>query len=129
MSVPGPTKQQRLFRAAILLIGGFTLLCFLLADPVLRGMTRRDQLGAVPQQGAAVVVTLVPSRPVADNAPEPAMADVRFRGNLYAATHVMDAEEMKVGDTVQITYRVGKSGRIYLDSIAPLPHGSSPPKP
>jgi len=121
MLVHAPTRQQRLLRAAILLIGGFTLICFLLADPLLRGMRKRDQIGAVPQQGAAVVVTLVPARPQADGTPEPAFADVRFRGHLYTANQVIDAESLKVGASAQITYRVGKSGRIYVDSVAPVP--------
>jgi hypothetical protein len=129
MRRPGLTRQQRLLRAAILLIGGFTLVCFLLADPVLRGMRKRDQIGAAPQQGTAVVVTLVPPRPQADGTAEPALAGVRFRGHLYTADHVMDVEEVKLGDTVQITYRVGKSGHIYLDSIAPLPSPRTQPSP
>jgi hypothetical protein len=119
------TGKQRWVRAAILIIGAFVLISFLAADPILRGMRRRDQIGAKPQEGTAVVVTLVPPRSNENGDPLPALATVRFAGRIYAANQVYDVARLKVDAPAHIEYRVGKSGAIYLDAVEPLDAGVS----
>jgi len=44
---------------------------------------------------------------------------VRFRGKLYAAQKAINVEQLKEGRSAKITYRTGKSGRIYVDTVEP----------
>jgi hypothetical protein len=114
------SKQQRRLRIAILVIGAFVFLTFLFADPLLRGMRRRDQIGAKSETGVAIVVTLVPPRINETGDPMPALATVRYRGHIYAANHVYEVARLKIDAPARIEYRVGKSGTLYLDAVEPL---------
>jgi hypothetical protein len=122
------TRQQRWLRAAILIIGTFTFLAFLFADPLLRSLRKRDQIGATPQQGVATVVTLVPPHPQVGADPTPALVAVRFRGGIHVAKTVLEYPQLKVGQSARIEYRVGKSGAIYVDTVEPLPSTPPPPR-
>src|SRR5579871_3934420 len=114
------SKQQQRVRAAILIIGSFVMLSFLFADPLLRGLRKRDQVGARSETGVADIVTLVPPRINETGDPMPPLATVRFRGRIYAANHVYEVGRLKVDAPARIEYRVGKSRTIYLDAVEPL---------
>lgn len=118
-SSPATQKTVRLF---ILLFGGCTLLCFLFADPILRAYRKHDRASAPIQTGVATVVTLVPA-PVNEigntHIPEP-LVNVRFRGGLHTARRVIDFDALKLNQPARITYRMGRSGTIYIEEVAPL---------
>jgi len=106
------------------------LLAFLVLDPILRSWVKRDLAGAVPQEGQATVEILVlpPANTVGfDASPQ---LSVRFRSQLCSVKNVRDAARMRQGQPVQIEYRIGKSGRFYVDSAQPLPPDTPvPPTP
>src|SRR5579871_1412326 len=90
------SKQQQRVRAAILIIGSLVMLSFLFADPLLRGLRKRDQAGAKSETGVGIIVTLVPSVSNENGDPTPPLATVRFRGRIYAANHVYEPSRLKV---------------------------------
>ena len=126
MSSPIRHKQQRV-RMAILVTGGLVLLAFLGADPVLRGLRRRDQIGAVHHEGVATVVTLVLPRPNENGDPLPPLATVRFQGRIYSVNQVYEPSRLQVDAPAHIDYRVGRSGAVYVDAVEPLALTSTPP--
>lgn len=116
------TTKQRFVRLFILLIGGFTMLCFLFADPLLRTYRKHDRKDAPVQTGVATVVTLVPA-PVNEEGnthPPAPLVSVRFRGGLHTAQQVIGFDALKQNQPARITYRVGRSGTIYVEQVAPL---------
>jgi len=115
------TKQQRRLRIVILIIGGFVFLSFLGTDPILRSFRGRDQVGAVTQEGVAILTTLILPRAGESGDLMPALATVRFRGRIYAANRVYDVARLKIDAPARVEYRVGKSGAIYLDAVEPMP--------
>jgi hypothetical protein len=123
---PATSKQQRWLRAAILVVGALVLLSFLFADPLLRSMRKRDQAGAKPEMGVAIVVTLAPPHLNENGDLTPALATVRFQGRIYAANHVYEVARLKVDAPAWVEYRVGKSGAIYLDAVEPLEPDKAP---
>jgi len=114
------TKHQKRLRFVILLIGSLVMFSFLGADPILRTLRKRDQVGAEPQVGVAVVTTLVPPRTNETGDRMPPLATVRFRGHIYGANQVYDVARLKVDALARIEYRVGKSGRVYMDAVEAL---------
>ena len=114
------TKQQQRLRIGILIVGSLVFLSFLGLDPILRSFRKRDQMGAVTQEGVAIVTTLIPPRANENGDPMPALATVRFRGHIYAANRVYDVARLKIDAPARVEYRVGKSGTVYLDSVEPL---------
>jgi hypothetical protein len=87
----------------------------------MRHAIRADREGATAQQGVATVAILVPPMKDAADLISPAQVSVRFQGQILGAKEVLGLEELQVGQPAQITYRVGKSGRIYVDRVQPLP--------
>ena len=114
------SKQQRIVRAVILIVGSITLLSFLFADPLLRGFTRQNLQGVRPQTGTAVVVTLVPAGSSLLGTPQPPLVVVRFHGHLYQAGKVIAFDKLQLNRPARIVYRVGHNGTIYVDEVAPL---------
>jgi hypothetical protein len=94
---------------------------FIFLDPIIRSSVKRDMAGSVEQSAAATVVILVvPDRIHTEGDSKPQVS-VRFRGKIYSAAHAYSAEALKVDSPAEIEYRVGKSGRILVDSVEPLP--------
>lgn len=117
---PPLSKQQRIIRAVILVVGIITFLSFLLADPLIRTLNKLNLKGASPQQGIATVVTLVPAGSSLLGTPQPPLVVVRFRGRLYPAGKVLDFSDLHLNQPARIRYRVGHNGAIYVDQVAPL---------
>jgi hypothetical protein len=90
----------------------------------MRHAIRTDREGATPQQGVATVAILVPPMKDATDQLSPPQVSVRFQGQILGAKEVVGLDELKVGQPAQITYRVGKSGRVYVDRVQPLPPSS-----
>jgi hypothetical protein len=121
-----PAKQQRLFRIFIVLVGGLTLLISIvwpgIARRVLRPARERDYAAATLQKGIATVTTIIPARPdTFSGRLGPARVLVRYQGRIYEPAEVFGLAELKENQPAQIMYRVGQSGRLYIDSVEPLP--------
>lgn len=118
------TNTQRTLRVAIVVVGLVTTLCMIFVPVLGRRLLRRDYNDAVPQQGVATLALLVEERveSVTDKV-YPPKALVRFREAVHRVRKVTteDIAGLKVNQKVQIIYRIGKSGRVYVDSLAPLP--------
>jgi hypothetical protein len=70
--------------------------------------------------GVATVATLVTPKSVdMDHAAMPQVT-VRFRGGIYSAREIAGIGQMRIGQPARITYRVGRSGRVYVDRVEPL---------
>ncbi|HLK60098.1 MAG TPA: hypothetical protein VKU00_26290 [Chthonomonadaceae bacterium] len=106
-----------------LFLSGMSLivLAFLVLDPILRAWVKHDQAGAKPQHGMATVEILVMPPPNSIGMDVLPQVSVRFQGHLCSVKTVQDAPDLHLGQPALIEYRVGKSGRIYVDSAAPLP--------
>lgn len=113
-------RQQQWVRAVILCIGAFTFISFLAADPLLRTLRKRDQIGVTPQEGMATVAAYVPPQPHAMPSPLPALVGVRFRGGIHIAAQVIQPEAIHLDQSVRIIYRIGHSGAVYIDQVSPL---------
>ena len=111
---------QKWVRLAILAVGTIVLLAFIAVRPLLSSLTKRDRLNAVPRQGVATVAQILPPTVDEYNKPAPAQVWVRFDGRILPASEAFGAAEMKVGDQSEIVYRVGKSGRVYVDRVEAL---------
>lgn len=94
---------------------------FLFLDPILRSGVKRDMKGAIPQTAVATVAILVLPDRLHSEGPAVPKVSVRFHGALYPAANAYTAEALKIDGPAQIEYRVGKSGRIVVDSVEPLP--------
>jgi hypothetical protein len=116
-------KRDLWIRRFILAVGTIITLLFLGLDPLVRSAVKRDQKGATPQQGIATVATLV--TPSAADMDHPVMGQVtvRFRGGIYSPREIVGIDRLHIAQPARITYRVGKSGRIYVDRVAPLGKG------
>ena len=111
---------QKWLRIAIVGIGSITFLCFLALSPVLRSLTKQDRTTSQPVAGVGTVEQIVPPH-IEDNAkPIPAQVWVRVNGALAAAETVFGSAQLRVGGQARVVYRIGKSGRVYVDSVEPL---------
>lgn len=123
------TPQQRAIRIFILTVGAVVMLCFLLADPLLRHYRKDDFKNAVPQEGTATVITLVipPANIEGDTKGEQTpLVGVRFRDGVYNARRAYDVKHFHIGQSAHIVYRAGKSGAIVVESAEPLPDTPAP---
>ncbi len=80
----------------------------------------RDRMEAAVQDGVATVVILVPEVPDGGSAPSPAQVSVRFRGAIRPVKEVIDIGGLTVNKPARIQFRVGRSGRIYIESARPI---------
>ena len=127
---PQRASQQRWVRMFILIVGTLVFLCFAALDPFLRHYRKDDFKTAVPQQGVATVITLVlPAANILGDTKgdqQKPLVGVRFHNGIYNADHVYNVRQLKINQPAQITYRVGKSGRIVVDAVEPLPPTEMP---
>ena len=77
----------------------------------------RDVQGAPPQQGVAVVTGVTPGVASRGNQDLSGRVSLRIGGKVAQAETRMP---VRVGQRVQVMYRIGKSGRLYVDSIKAL---------
>ncbi len=119
-------KNQRWVRIAIFAIGTVVLLAFLGLDPLLRSMTKRDRGAGIPNQGTATVVDLHLAKLDDYDRPIPASVLIRFQGKLYPTEKVFGFAELHVNAPAHILYRLGPSGRIYIDRVEPIANPKTP---
>lgn len=94
---------------------------FVFLDPIMRSAVKRDLKGAPQQQAqATVVILVVPDRIHTEGDTKPQVS-VRFRGKIYSVSNTYEAEALKLDGPAQIEYRIGKSGRVVVDSVEPIP--------
>jgi hypothetical protein len=121
MSEGGEREMNRKQKGMIAL--GLFLLLAGLFGTALRGWTKnaraQDIAGTPLQEDTALLETLTDAHEtLGGGIPKPG-AGIRFRGSYYTCKNVLSAESLKLGTTVHITYRIGKSGKIYIESVAP----------
>lgn len=116
---PGES-QQRWVRGCILFVGAVVLLAYLFLDPYLRHKTKVDRRDAVPHEGIGIVVDRRGPKLDDYDRPIPATVIVRFQGSVYPTEAVYGFSELKVDQPAHIVYRVGKSGRLYIDRVEPI---------
>lgn len=119
------------FKRGLLAVGFFTAGVMLFypywARKVLRPALEQERVNAPVQKGKAVVAIYVPARDEATSGKQfPARVMVRFQGRVIEPRDVQEANGMALGQMVQITYRLGGSGRIYIDTARPLPSTPQP---
>ncbi len=125
MATPGQlhrpaANHQKWVRGCILAIGAVVVLAYSGLDPLLRKSTKRDRLQAVPKEGVATVVDRRDPKLDDYDRPIPASVIVRFQGHVYPTEAVFGFSELKMNQPAHIVYRVGKSGRLYIDRVEPL---------
>ena len=114
-------KAQKWLRHTIVVIGAATFLCFLALSPILRSLTKQDRASSRPQVGIATIEQIIPPHIEENAKPIPAQVWVRVNGTLVAAATVFGSAQLRVGGQAQVVFRVGKSGRVYVDSVEPAP--------
>jgi hypothetical protein len=122
----GSRRAQTWLRAAILIIGTVTTLCFVALSPILRTLTKNDRTGSPARIGVGIVEQIVPPHMEENTKPIPAQVWVRVNGTLTAAETVFGSAQLRVGGPAQVTYRIGRSGRLYVDRVEPMPSPSPP---
>ena len=118
-------KGQKLFKGCLVFLGIATTLIMLfyplIARKILNPAKERDRLEAPQQKGSAEVAVYVPARDEeVTNKHFPLRIMVRFQGQLLEPREIVDGEHIKPDSTVEILYRIGKSGRLYIDVARPL---------
>jgi hypothetical protein len=88
--------------------------------PILKHRKSADLEGAAEQTGTAIVTARFGANVNVIGDPVKPWAQVRFRGQLYAAQKALNVEQLKEGESAKVTFRVGKSGRIYVDTVEPV---------
>ena len=122
------TPVQRWTRIAILAVGISTFLCYLALSPILRTFTKQDRAGSAQQIGVGTVEQIVPPHIEENYKPIPTQVWVRVNGKLAASEAVFGSAQLHVGGQAQVLYRVGKSGRVYVDRVEPLPEAAPGPQ-
>ncbi len=75
-----------------------------------------DVQGAAQKQGRGVVISVNNTFGTKSPTQPPALASIEMNGEpITFWTH----DDLKQNEPVQVTYRVGKSGRIHIDDIKP----------
>jgi hypothetical protein len=120
------SRKDRWVRASILTLGTFVLLVSVVVPLwsrlIYRKAVQRDRANAPLQRGEARIETLTVPEETTLGALSPAQkarATVRFQGRLYRAENVIDPMLLQRGQIAHITYRVGKSGNVYIESVGP----------
>jgi len=116
-------KELSLHRIVILVIGTLVMIAFAVGGalrPWVRMSRRADLNGAESRTGIATVTARFGANSnVIGDSIKP-WAQVRFHGKLFPAREAVDIEKLRDGDEARITYRIGKSGRTYVDRVEPL---------
>ncbi|MCS6774948.1 MAG: hypothetical protein RMJ43_13820 [Chloroherpetonaceae bacterium] len=116
-------RSQRWFRAFLLVVGGTTALCMILVPWIGRRMLQRDYAESVLHEGIGTVVMLVDQRvDIARGEVYQPKVIVRFRGAAYPvrSVAVTDYPRLRIGQSVRILYRVGRMGRLYVETVEPV---------
>lgn len=87
-------------------------------------MLKRDYAESELREGIGTVVMLVDQRvDIARGEVYQPKVIVRFRGAAYPvrSVAVTDYQRLQMGQPVRILYRIGRLGRIYVETVAPAP--------
>lgn len=110
-------------RRIILVIGVFVVAAMVFGSalrPWMRKMRTRDLEGSAGRTGIATIEALYGANPNEEDSRTTPWAMIRFEGRLIPARSVSGIERLHVGGPTRITYRIGRSGRIYVDLAEPL---------
>ena len=115
------SASQRRVRLAILTIGTSVFLFSLLFPGWARMKFKRDHDSAASQQAVVTVIQVVPpsSNPFSGQ-PEPPLVRVQFQGQAREVSEIRGVSKLHAGAQARIVYRVGRSGRVYIDRVEPL---------
>ncbi len=113
------SSGQRLVRLFILVVGAVSIGGFLLMDPIVRTRAKQDRLSAARRDGSATIVDIIQPQLDVYGRPQAAQVIIRLNGDLEPTTAVFGLSRMKVGGDAHVVYRVGLSGRIYIDRVEP----------
>ena len=121
------TTQKRM-KIFILTVGTAATLFSVIFPGWARHKYKHDHDDAPVQQGVAQIAMTIPS--VANpfqGTQEPERVLVRFRGATPDAKKIIGFSRLHQGQDAKITYRIGRSGRLYVDSVEPLPAANAKP--
>lgn len=117
-------KEKLAWHRVVILVLGILVMVAMAVGSALRPWLRRvradDLIGAEERTGIATVTARFGSDPNLVGETVKPWAQVRFQGRLYPAHEAVEIDKLKDGDQARIEYRVGKSGRIYVDRVEPL---------
>ena len=114
------TPQQRRLRIFIVVSGILLFCAYTFTDPILRGYSKYDLQGIKARQGIAIVETMEPAGPDIMGKPQPSFVVVKFHNALCQTGKVLNYKDLRLHAPARITYRVGRSGHIYVDEVEPL---------
>jgi hypothetical protein len=121
------SSQQRNFRIFLLAVGVFCLLSGIFVPWLGRKWLRADHDDAPIQETTGEIVLLTAER--IDNGVhyEPKVL-VRFEKGMKRVSQItdMEAKQFMEKQKVRVFYRVGKTGSVYVDRIAPLKQEAKP---
>ncbi len=123
------SASQRRVRITIVTTGTIFALFSLLFPGWARMRFKRDHNAAPPQQAVVTVAQVVPpsSNPFSGQ-PEPPLVRVDFQGQAREVSVIRGVNQLHAGAKARIVYRIGQSGRIYIDSVEPLTAAPTPIK-
>jgi hypothetical protein len=113
--------SQKWVRISIIAIATVVILSYAIVPEWARLHRKHDLAGAVSRSAIARVAILVPGGRANLGDPTEAQVSVRFQGELYSVKQPGSTTGLTADGQAQIEYRVGKSGRIYVDTVRPLP--------
>ena len=119
----GRTESGGRHRIVILIVGSLVVALMIFGGmlrPMLRRAKAADLKGAQPRHGIATVTARFGATQVIGATKKRQWAQVRFQGKLYGSDRARRIEALRDGEPARITYRIGKSGRIYVDLVEPL---------
>ena len=110
-------------RGCILVIGAFYTLANIIIPAYLRSEEKKklqDRLGAPIQHGVAKIKAIATRSDgdVTNNFPGQILVD--FHGKTVMAQNILNLDQLKEGQDAAITYRVGKSGKVYIEVVSPV---------
>lgn len=111
--------KYRWIRGVVILAGVLIFLFALLFPEWARKSVKKDREGAVPQQGVATIALLIDAKSSVTGKPSPRQVLVRFHGGIYSAGSITGFDALRENEPAQIVYRIGRSGRVYIDSVGP----------
>ncbi len=113
-------KRKKWVQGSILILGSIIVALFLFLDPIVRSSVRRDKAGQSLHESIATVITLIPPGSSEMGNPTTPEIMLRFQGKLYFCTKALDFDKLRKDQPAVITYLTGKSGKIYVEKVAPI---------
>lgn len=115
-------SKRQPHQTVILILGALIIAAMIVGTalrPILRRGKTSDLAGAPIQTANARIEALYGANPNEEDSRTKPWAMVRFEGKLLPAASAEHIERLKVGATARIQYRIGRSGKIYVDQVEP----------